>query len=368
MLTPETGSASVNTNHSLGIPAAAPLPMAVRRAFEIGPQSIWEAVGRPGFSGARVYRVTGDHPPWCLKALPVADVDLGRQRGLHRLLRHLATGGLNFIAAPRSTAGGDDWVIDTDWLWQCEPWLPGEADRAEPIRPQRLRAACQALARWHERARQFVPEPGEVTWFRSGTAEPSPAARERADLLRQALASDLRALHCLARDRLPANLHPAVEIVLGEIQRRGPEVAQELARWQTRPLPIQPCLRDVWREHVLFLGEGVSGIIDPQATRCDSPAVDLARMLGSLCGSQHAAWTMGLEAYREFRPLSPVEEALIPPLDLSGCLLAGLHWIRRLLRPDEIAPPQLAAGRDRLWHFADRLAGSPWGAGETPHW
>jgi Ser/Thr protein kinase RdoA (MazF antagonist) len=300
--------------------------------------------------------VSGD-PPWCLKALPLADVDLARQRGLQRLQRHLAAGGLAFIAPPRVTRDGGPWVIDAGWLWQCEPWLPGEADRSERVSPERLRGACQALACWHERARQFLPDPVEATWFRSHPAEPSPAARERAAQLRETLALDLRELAVRAMKTLSTDLHPAVEILVGEVRRRGPTVARELERWQARPVPIQPCLRDVWREHVLFVEERVSGLIDPQAARRDSPAVDLARLLGSLCGGDTEGWQRGLVAYSEIRPLSVAESSLIPPLDLSGCLLAGLHWIGRLLCSPEIEDLQGTAARDRLWHFAGRLAG-----------
>lgn len=343
--------------------ASASIPQDVLCAFEIGPPSNPEAVGRPGFSGARVYRVTGEHPAWCLKAFPVADVDLCRQKALQRLLRHLAKGGLHFIAPPRSTRGGERWIIENGWLWQCEPWLPGEADRSARIEPQSLRAAGQALARWHERARQFVPEPAEAVWFRSHPAEPSPAACERAAMLQHSLSTDLRALRRQGLGQLPNTLHPAVEIVVGEIQRCGAEVARELEQWSARPVALQPCLRDLWREHVLFVGTGVSGIIDPQAARCDSPAVDLARLLGSLCGSRREDWTAALDAYRAVRPLAPVEEALIPVLDQSGCLLAGLHWIKRLLRSGETAEFQVPAGGDRLWHFAERLAAGASGAG-----
>ena len=365
---PETGSASVTPNHSLRLTATPPIPPGVLRGFEIGPTSDAAAVGRPGFSGARVYRVTGDHSPWCLKALPLTDVDLCRQRGLQRLLRHLATGGLTFIASPRTTAGGEPFLIEHNWLWQCEPWLSGEADRSPRVEHQRVKAAFQTLARWHERARHFVPEPGEAVWFRSHPAEPSPAARERATLLRQTVATELQALRGQALQHLPTNLHPAVEIVLGEIQRCGAAVAQELERWSARLLPIQPCLRDIWREHVLFEGDEVSGIIDPQAARCDSPALDLARLLGSLCGSRREAWTTALDAYHAVRPLAPMEEALIPALDRSGCLLAGLHWIKRLLPDGGTAETPVRAGCDRLWHFAERLASGPVGAGILTPW
>jgi Ser/Thr protein kinase RdoA (MazF antagonist) len=257
-------------------------------------------------------------------------------------------------------------VVAGEWLWQCEPWLPGEADRSERVSSGRLRGACQALAGWHERARQFFPHPAEATWFRSHPAEPSPAARERAFQLRETLKVDLRDLQARAGEKLPTALRPAVEIIVGELRQRGPAVARELECWQSRPLPIQPCLRDVWREHVLFVEDRVSGLIDPQAARRDSPAVDLARLLGSLCGPDTALWTEGLLAYCEIRPLSAIESALIPALDQSGCLLAGFYWIGRLLDCRAMEDGLMTAARDRLWHFAGRLAGGTFRAKDCP--
>ena len=83
-----------------------------------------------------------------------------------------------------------------------------------------------------------------------------------------------------------------------------------LTRWTARTWPLQPCLCDVWHDHVLFDGDRVTGLVDYGAVKIDHPAVDVARLLGSLVGDDAEGWAAGLTAYREVRPFSAEEEEL----------------------------------------------------------
>ena len=105
---------------------------------------------------------------------------------------------------------------------------------------------------------------------------------------------------------------------------------------------MQPCLRDIWHDHVLFSGDVVTGIIDFGAIDFDTPATDIARLLGSLAstpvplgegqgeGSERIAqtWHDGLAAYQTIRPLSSDETQAVHGLGASGTILAGCNWIR----------------------------------------
>ena len=66
---------------------------------------------------------------------------------------------------------------------------------------------------------------------------------------------------------------------------------------------LQPCLVDVWHDHVLFTGEEVTGVVDYAAMRLDVPHADLARLLGSLVEDDEAGWRAGLEAYGRWLPV-----------------------------------------------------------------
>jgi homoserine kinase type II len=108
------------------------------------------------------------------------------------------------------------------------------------------------------------------------------------------------------------------------------EVAQCLAHWATNDVPVQPCLCDLWRDHLLFVGDQLTGLVDYGALKVDHVAVDLARMLGSLVEDDAPSWESGLKAYRRLRPFSPSDEHLARMLDRSGTILGLANWLRWL--------------------------------------
>ncbi len=103
-----------------------------------------------------------------------------------------------------------------------------------------------------------------------------------------------------------------------------------LRRWRTRIWPLQPCLCDVWHDHILFDEDYVTGIVDYGAMKIDHPVVDVARLLGSLVEDDAAGWATGLAAYRQVRPFTDEEEELAPVLDATGTTLGASVWLRRL--------------------------------------
>ncbi|OHB81625.1 MAG: hypothetical protein A2W31_12235 [Planctomycetes bacterium RBG_16_64_10] len=104
-------------------------------------------------------------------------------------------------------------------------------------------------------------------------------------------------------------------------------MAQQLQAAATLKVEIQPCLRDIWNNHVLFVGPRVSGIVDFGAMRYDNVAADISRLLASMAGSDQAAWHTGLAAYQSVRPLSEAEQSLVAAFDRSSLLMAGLQWV-----------------------------------------
>jgi homoserine kinase type II len=208
--------------------------------------------------------------------------------------------------------------------------MPGKADYWSDSRPARLQAAAVTLAQFH-RAVESFPSPGgrtpdELPTPRLGL---SASIAERLALvgrLRRNGFSDLWASVWENRSVMPA-LADRAEALLELVYPQLEDLQHELAAASRIETPQQPCLRDIWHDHVLFEGNRVSGIIDIGSMRLDNVAIDIARLLGSLCGNDRDGWATGLDAYRACRPLAETELALLRTFDRSQVMLAGVKWV-----------------------------------------
>ncbi|MEX0727043.1 MAG: phosphotransferase, partial [Planctomycetaceae bacterium] len=142
--------------------------------------------------------------------------------------------------------------------------------------------------------------------------------------------------------------------VLTQFEPLAEIVRKELRRLSPVRFPIQPCLRDIWADHVLFTGNDVTGLIDPTACRSDNVAVDLARLLGSFLGDDEPRWHEALRMYHERRPLSESERELVRALDRSNILLSAMTWLDRYFL-SQVTIPHPAAALKRLAMYAERI-------------
>ncbi len=289
------------------------------------PSVFQQAAG--GFSGARIWRVETVAGPHALRSMPIATLDFTRLAGLHRLIEHVAAAGVKQVPVPVQALDGTSFFESGGQVWQLEPWMPGVADYSTHPRAARLKAAMVCLARWHLAAAGFQPREPERTWFFTTPSGRSPGLAERAreivrrngsecDVLRRALAaSSWKDFADLGKQ------------IIDHFMRLSPRIDLQMRLGLDAFVPLQPCLRDVWHDHILFTGDEVTGLIDAHAARSDSVATDLARLLGSLVGDDRAGWEAGLAAYHAVRPLSLAEAALVELFDQSAVLLGGLTWL-----------------------------------------
>lgn len=316
-----------------------------------------------GFSGAALWRIRTSEGDFCLKRWPPEHPTEDAIRFIHAVLLHVRRQGLDWVPAPCPNRWGSTWIVFGGRLWELAPWLPGTADFRSDPRPSRLRAALEALARFHRAAEgfpAFAPRHGLP-----------PAIRERHDRF-QRLAG--------AWDELARWIVPGVWPELFPLARRAAELAREASGAAGRKLeaaihwtaPLEPCIRDVWHDHVLFTGERVTGLIDYGALRVDCVATDLARLLGSLVGDDGSLWEIGLSAYESVRPLDDREKAMVSILDSSGTVLAAVNWVQWLYRDRRRFADREAVARRlrevvaRLEHLTEglrqsgRTAGNLW--------
>jgi homoserine kinase type II len=129
-------------------------------------------------------------------------------------------------------------------------------------------------------------------------------------------------------DKFWPEFAPLARQFLAALPRALPHAISLHERLAREKFSVQPCLRDIWHDHVLFTGDEVTGIIDFGAMDIDTPACDVARLLGGLVGPDAAQRQIGLTGYCSVRPLMAHELAAVAAFDTSIVLLAGCNWIR----------------------------------------
>jgi Ser/Thr protein kinase RdoA (MazF antagonist) len=274
---------------------------------------------RGGFSGASLWRVETESGHFCLKAWPLSGPTPERLGAIHVLLQQARRADLPFIPSVQSSRNGATWVTHAGRLWDVQEWMRGSADFHARSTPARLAAACTALAQLHG-----AWESGQ------STVGPCPALQRRLDAWQEWCRL------CETGWRLPGDLlggdpvHPWAERAWRLLAAYRDEVPRRLAAWRAHRLRLHPCLCDIWHDHVLFEGDTVTGLIDFGSIKEDHVSVDLARLLGSLCGNDAALRAAGFDAYRRVRALSGDEQALSIALDETGTLVGMANWLKWL--------------------------------------
>ncbi len=273
-----------------------------------------------GLSGARLWRFESGAGPMVARAWPPDGPGPDALRTIHGWLARLTD--LDFIPAPVATLDGRT-LIDLDGRsWEVAPWRPGSADRSRPPPPARLAIAFSALAAVHQRLA-----------FES-TRAPSPGLATRRAEATGLLASELAQIESVVR-RNPNDPLAGSALRWIALARDGlPALVARLGREASIAIRIQPVLRDARPDHFLFVDDRLTGLVDFGAMGPDSPAADLARLIGEWIGSDRSARSGALDAYAAVRPLDASETRLIDVFADSAAWLGPARWVR--------------------WHFVDR--------------
>jgi Ser/Thr protein kinase RdoA (MazF antagonist) len=235
--------------------------------------------------------------------------------------------------------------------------MPGEANYWSNPRPEKLRAAMTALATFHRLAQTYPVPLSADSESSISQRTSSPGIVERLAMARRLLDGGMAELRkCVATNRMtfPA-LGNQADKLLAIVSPHLASLEFELQRASQVEVAIQPCLRDIWHDHVLFCEDQVSGIVDPGSMRVESVAADISRLLGSLCENDEAGWKIGFEAYSALRPLTQAESTLLKVFDLSQMLLSGINWVEWVfVQKRAFSDP--AAVLTRMEHILNRLS------------
>jgi Ser/Thr protein kinase RdoA (MazF antagonist) len=272
-----------------------------------------------GFSGAHFWRIHAPRGVLCLRRWPREHPDRQQLEFIQAVLWHVHQEGFRIVPLPLETRSHAGYVCEAGQLWELAPWMPGVADYHQNPSPAKLRAAAEALAQFHQAAATF-PLP-------HGRCKTAPGLQSRLERLAAWTDAKLARLSASVTDADWPEFAERAQRLLPLFRRAVEAVADTLRQAAPIQVPIEPCIRDIWHDHVLYVGERVSGLIDFGAMRADSVAADIARLLGSLCGDEGAAWLEGLNAYDSIRPLSSGEALLVTAYDRSNTLLSGMNWL-----------------------------------------
>jgi Ser/Thr protein kinase RdoA (MazF antagonist) len=351
-----------------------------RRWFPRGPVRVAPLAGA-GFSGARVFRVAAEDAggEFVLKSFAAA-ASHDHAAWVHAFAGQLRGAGIDAVPAILPPPGdavagvgrrvGGTLVVDGQGtLWEMLEFKPGRPVPAPE--PAAAAAAAALLARVHLAAGRL---PGRTRGRSPGLARRIAAARDlRADPWggrlerRPPRRRDDSFTHAVAA-RVAAAAEAFAAAGLGGL-------VATVAELEPRELDLQPVLRDVWCDHVLFAaaepagGRGpaapvVTGLIDLHAAGIDTPATDLARLFGSWQPapgrreqSLEERWPGAFAAYERVRPLTDAERGLVGLLHAAG-VVAGLdRWFRWTLDEDRGFPDEHRA-LDRIDTLIAELSGA----------
>lgn len=303
-------------------PDSEPLLVLSFYSFQPGMVRNLEALGNAGgWSGSRLWRIwTTDGRELCLRRWPREHPTVERLLLIHGVLEHVSRNGLNVVPVPLRAASGAAFVEHDEHLWELMPWMPGQADfHSHPTR-ERLRSAMQTLARFHLlSASGGGPKPPE--------AIQPPALLDRRQRITQLMRGELGAMFSAVQRGLDPALDARAQRILLFAGAKLKHLHARITPACEPVRPVQPAIRDIWHDHVLFRGDEVTGIVDFGSLRVDTPLADVARLVGSLVGDDQEARQFALDRYAELRPLTDDDRQFVDLLDESGVALAGLNWL-----------------------------------------
>lgn len=277
--------------------------------------------GGGGFSGAQFWRLTVSGQLLCLRRWPTPHPNRKKLAEIHDLLQRAGNEGLSYLPVPWKTRHRGTMVEAFGNLWELSRWMPGKADYENNPSPRRLAASLRSLAEFHQAA---MASGGVI-----GPAEVSPGVLFRQRRLHRLVhgGADRIATAAAANRRWQPGVQIARHLVAAFWQSAS-RVAPVIDQAAVTRVPLQPCIRDVWHDHVLLTGDEVTGLIDFGAVGHDTVAGDIARLLGSMVRDEAAGWQEGLRAYESIRSLTSQERVLVLAFDRANVVLSGMQWLQ----------------------------------------
>lgn len=282
-----------------------------------------------GLSGARIWRVEIEGAYFALRQWPPNHPSPERLRFIHLVLEHTYSHGFHKIPVPLRTRGGESFVDRAGRLWEFAPWLVGENRYESEANREKQAAALRVLAQFHLASASIRHGKSAIGKTSLHAASPGLTDRQsRLDELTSATIDSLRV--AVERHTVGGAIDALAHSIVPFLPLASATAKPILDSAVSLSLPLQPCLRDIWHGNLLFTGDEVTGIVDFGAMQVDSPALDVARLLGSMAGDDVDSWRLGVATYEDLRPLTREEHLAVRAADASGVVLGCVNWLRWL--------------------------------------
>ena len=276
-----------------------------------------------GFSGAVVYRCRTGTREYALRIWPAIERSMAKLEALTRLLEDLFQQGITYVSpALRKEDGTVATISFSGRMIHIEPWLPGQPSTEISSSERKMENMMLALARLHLAAANHMPKQEHYSWLRPAHVGQSASLKYRLQKMEHHLKTGI-ALEFAGQSasEQSRNFHQRLQTVF---RGQAASLREELKTASRQCVPLQPVFKDLWRDHVLFMGDEVTGMIDPAAFSCDSVLTDITRLLGSVAGNDWSRWNEAIDIYQSVRLLNQTEKNLITVFDHSNLLLSAI--------------------------------------------
>jgi len=305
-----------------------------------------------GFSGASVLRAEDSSgAAFAIRRTPHSDVmPTERYCEMVALLREMSSHGCGMIPVPlrhqqtsltipqtfRQPAfvnldSSQTRIQANVGVWQMEPWMLGEPATG-PATPGQIKSTLEALLLFHRTAAECTQARSDArsfaSWFHvsegyaPGISRRLSIVTELGDGLLTSFIKSVAAEPDPEFRSCAKRVCTALEFWLPWLRKQLTEVARSSYR-------LQPVVRDLWRPHLLFTAERVTGIIDLNAMATDHVGLDVTRLFRSWFGADIDRIREALTLFRSQRLLDASEWRLLQAYDASTALLSPVTWLRR---------------------------------------
>lgn len=266
-----------------------------------------------------VYRIETLAACYSMKRWPVT-AERERLLEIHRFQSYLADTRKSLTPGLVKWSNGETLLEADDAYWEIADWKSGAPiENLGDVNDEQIRQCAEALASIHSRSESYHTQVGV-----------SPGIQQRVDGMIAAIqpCTDKRRRFL---ESISAYDKYVAANVLKDISIRSmrviPSLLDSVQRLSKKSVKCFWILRDVWRQHILFQGNRISGMIDFGAARMDWPGLDLVRAFGTLMFESDPRWTMAIMHYLNQRGDDSLELADIRMIHRASVALSALQWL-----------------------------------------